>query len=63
MYPRWYTIYPAAVLVGLACPPLFVAQNTVLTALALSYARTHNLADETARVGTFQVHPPPRPLR
>jgi hypothetical protein len=27
IYPRWWTIYPAACLVGLACGPLFVAQN------------------------------------
>lgn len=54
MYPRWWTIYPAAALVGLACPPLFVAQNTILTQLSLRYARLNGFADETARVGMFQ---------
>ena len=35
IYPRWWTIYPAACLVGLACGPLFVAQN--VSVLCLKY--------------------------
>lgn len=54
IFPRWYTIYPAAVAVGLACPPLFVAQNTFLTALAIAYAQKKKLPEKTARVGMFQ---------
>lgn len=53
MYPRWWTLYPAACNVGLACGPLFVAQNTLLTRLALSYAQARGLP-ATSRVGMFQ---------
>lgn len=53
MYPRWWTLYPAACNVGLACGPLFVSQNTLLTRLALSYAGEKGLPP-TSRVGMFQ---------
>jgi MFS family permease len=53
MFPRWWTLYPAACNVGLACGPMFVAQNTLLTRLALSYATDNGLAP-TSRVGMFQ---------
>ena len=53
MYPRWWTLYPAACNVGLACGPMFVAQNTLLTRLALSYAADNGLPP-TSRVGMFQ---------
>jgi hypothetical protein len=54
MMPRTYTLYPAAVMVGLACPPLFVAEQTILTRLAVSYAQARGYTDPTAKVGLFQ---------
>ena len=53
IHPRWWSIYPGAVMVGLACGPMFVSQNTLLTEYALNYAVRRG-EEKTSRVGMFQ---------
>jgi len=53
MYPRWWSIYPGAVLVGLGCGPMFVSCNVYITEYAVSYAKKRS-EDEASRVGLFQ---------
>jgi hypothetical protein len=31
MYPRWWTLYPGALMVGLAASPLWVSQGILIT--------------------------------
>ena len=46
-YPEFYTLIPTAALIGFAAGPLWAAQGTYLTTLAISFADVVNDAPET----------------
>jgi|EP01047_Picozoa_sp_COSAG01_P057112 MFS family permease len=53
MYPRWWTLYPGAAMVGLAASPLWVSQGILITHFAQMYARARGEDDVSAHVGLF----------
>jgi MFS family permease len=53
LFPRLYTVYPAAVLVGLGASAMWVGQGDYLTYLAVQYARRKKMNDNAA-LGFFQ---------
>eukprot|EP01051_Picozoa_sp_SAG22_P011182 SAG22_NODE_1056_length_5777_cov_137.240402_5_plen_442_part_00 len=53
MYPRWWTLYPGALMVGLAASPLWVSQGILITHYAQVYARSRGEEDASAHVGYF----------
>ena len=53
MYPRWWTLYPGAAMVGLAASPLWVSQGILITHFAQVYARRRGEGDASAHVGYF----------
>ena len=53
MYPRWWTLYPGAAMVGLAASPLWVSQGILITHFAQVYARRRGEEDASAHVGYF----------
>ena len=48
LYPDWYTMIPASVLVGLAAAPLWAAKCTYLTEMGKRYATVSMLTEDAA---------------
>jgi MFS family permease len=53
LFPRPYTIYPAAALVGLSASPLWAAQGLLITHLAVGFATARRSPDVASATGTF----------
>lgn len=53
LYPRTWTLYPGAAMVGLAASPLWVSQGILITHFALMFAEKRGEKDGTAHVGFF----------
>lgn len=53
LFPRPYTIYPAATLVGLSASPLWAAQGLLITHLAVGFATARRSPDVASATGTF----------
>ena len=52
-YPRLYTLIPSSLLLGFASGPLWTAQGTYVTKLALRYAAICDLVDHTPTLSRF----------
>ena len=53
LFPRPYTIYPAATLVGLAASPLWAAQGLLITHFAVGFATARRSPDVASATGIF----------